>query len=494
MDTDVGDIPIIVEELRDIFLSGQTLSVDSRIDGLNRLCKMLEENRKLFEEALTKDLKSIPVLLDYEVSGPLKDAKNAISNLTSWMKPQSVSLPLSALPGSGYRTPEPYGVVLIISPWNYPLSLLFKPLVGALAAGNAAVIKASEVSQHIDDLLFELVPRYFGRSGLVRIVKGGVEQAAALLKEQFDYIFYTGNGTVGRIVMRAAAEHLTPVTLELGGKSPCIIDKTADITVAARRIVWGKFTMNTGQTCVAPDYILVVDEVKEKFIRALRTTIAEWYGESAEASKDYGRIINQRHTQRIVSLLEGQEDRIVIGGNYSIEERYIEPTVLVDVDPNSRIMQEEIFGPLLPILTISSLDEGIAFMKARPKPLACYLFSSSRANKTKVTRMCHAGGLAINEVVMHVGIDELPFGGVGESGMGAYNSKATFETFSHYKSVLDRSTMFDSSLRYPPYTRNKMRLVLASMRIKLPSTKWFFYFLAFASVAVLSGMKWYSPF
>jgi aldehyde dehydrogenase (NAD+) len=350
--------------------------------------------------------------------------------------------------------PEPYGVVLIIGPWNYPFQLLFSPLVAALAAGNVACLKPSELAPHTSAAVARLVRDAFP-SDYVAVLEGGRDVSEALLRERVDYIFFTGSSTVGRAVMQAAAQHLTPVTLELGGKSPCIVCADADLDVTARRIVWGK-CMNAGQTCVAPDFVLADRRIKEPLVEALRGALRQMYGESPRNSGDYGRIVNRRHFDRLVSYLS--QGRVVYGGERDADDLFIAPTVLVDVDPGAQIMQEEIFGPLLPVLEFDGIDDALVLLRGRPKPLALYLFTRDRRVEEVVAAQTSSGGMCVNDVISHMLGKSVPFGGVGESGMGAYHGKFGFDTFTHYKPVLRRSWAPDLPLRYPPFRLSLRRL------------------------------------
>ncbi|XP_060703709.1 aldehyde dehydrogenase family 3 member A2-like isoform X2 [Hemiscyllium ocellatum] len=353
---------------------------------------------------------------------------------------------------------EPLGVVLIIGAWNYPLALIVQPLIGAIAAGNAAVLKPSEVSENTARLLGELLPQYLDKD-LYPVINGGVAETTELLKQQFDHILYTGSTNVGRIVMEAAAKHLTPVTLELGGKSPCYIDADCDLDVACRRIAWGRYT-NSGQTCIAPDYILCSNNIQDEVVKKIGSAISEFYGADPKKSPDYARIINKRHFKRLMSLLEGVN--VMFGGQSDEEDLYIAPTIATDVDPSSRIMQEEIFGPLLPIVTVNNADEAIHFINKRDKPLALYIFSH---NKTLIKRMIaetSSGGVTVNDCLIHYSVDTLPFGGVGKSGTGAYHGKFSFETFSHRRACVLKSLGMErmNSVRYAPATDSKRKWAL----------------------------------
>ena len=374
--------------------------------------------------------------------------------LPAWVRPQRVATPLFALPGKSLIQHDPLGVVLIIAPWNYPLQLSIGPLIGAIAAGNCAVLKPSEVAPATSTLLATFLPQYVD-GDCVQVVEGAVPETTALLAERFDHIFYTGNGTVGRIVMEAAARQLTPVTLELGGKSPCIVEPSADLDVAARRILWGKF-YNAGQTCVAPDYVLAHEAIEEKLVALLKRTLTEFYGDDPRRSPDFGRIVNVRHLHRLQKLLPGSGE-IVVGGTAAEEERYLAPTILRNVSADAPVMADEIFGPILPVLRVKGLEEAIAFVNARPKPLALYLFTTDADVQARVLERTSSGGVAVNHTTLHVAVSSLPFGGVGASGMGAYHGKATFETFSHRKSVLVKSNWLDLRLIYPPYDDKKKK-------------------------------------
>jgi aldehyde dehydrogenase (NAD+) len=371
------------------------------------------------------------------------------------MRHTSVRTPMMAQPGRSYIEPEPKGVVLIIAPWNYPMSMVCAPLVGAMAAGNCAVMKPSEITSHTSAALAAILPRYLDKDAFA-VVEGGVPETTELLGQKFDHILYTGNERVAQIVMTAAAKHLTPVTLELGGKSPCIIDKSADIEVAASRIAWGKF-INAGQTCVAPDHVLVHRSVAAQFVDAITRRIKDFYGEDASQSPDYCRIASERHAARFAKLLEGQ--KIHHGGRVDVARRYVEPTIVLDPPVDSELMTEEIFGPVLPIITVDEMHHAIKFVVDRPKPLALYVFTKSKALEDAVLDRISAGSVCINDAVIFMVSPELPFGGVGNSGMGRYTGWYGFETFSHMRPVMKRSFRFDAPIRYPPYTEAKAKLM-----------------------------------
>ncbi len=455
--TPLASIPQSVARLRDNFNKGMTRNLAFRHQQLDGLLRFVTECEDKIFAALKHDLNKCQIeSFGSEISLTTKGVKLALKNLSSWTKPRKVSTALLAQPGNSVIVPEPLGVVTIIGPWNYPLFLALYPLIGALAAGNCVVLKPSEVSTATSFLLANELPKYISNECL-SVIEGGAEETTALLKEKFDHIFYTGNGTVAKIIMLAAAQHLTPVTLELGGKSPCIIDATADLANAARRIAWGKF-MNAGQTCVAPDYVLIDASVKDKFLEELKKIIIHFYGEHPELSPDYSRIINSRHYQRLMNLLPGSGD-IYFGGTGKESENYISPTILHNVPANAPVMADEIFGPILPVITIKDTEEAIAFINARPKPLSLYLFSSDQKNQQRIIQQTSSGSVGINVCVIQIAVSTLPFGGVGASGMGAYGGKYTFDTFTHYKSVLTKSTWFDSSLFYPPYTTKFLKLL-----------------------------------
>ncbi len=434
-------------------------SLDARRTQLRQLRRMLIEREDTIMAAMVSDLGKPPMeAYAAEVGLVLAEIDDALKHLGEWAAPTKVKVALAFKPGSAEIMPEPLGVALIIAPWNYPMQLLIAPLVAALAAGNTVVLKPSEVAPATAAAMAELIPQYLDQR-VARVVVGGVDETTALLAEHFDHIFYTGNGTVGRIVMTAAAKHLTPVTLELGGKSPAIVTADADITIAARRIAWGKF-LNAGQTCVAPDYVLVDASVEKAFVDALAATIREFYGDDPKASADYARIVNERHWDRLNGLLDaGGYDTTVCGGGGDRATKFIPPTVLTGVKPDAALMQEEIFGPILPVLPVSDLDEAIRFVNDRDKPLALYVFSCDPHAIGRVLDRTTAGGVCVNHAVLHVGVGALPFGGVGGSGMGAYHGKAGFDTFSHRKAVLRKPVRPDPSILYPPYKGWKYKLV-----------------------------------
>ena len=454
--TDLSSIEGRVAELRTSFESGKTRPLAWRRAQLEGLSQLVSEGSDEILQALRQDLRK-PVLEAWnaEIGFIRQEVKLTLKNLAKWTRPEKVTTPIHLRPGKSRIVREPLGVVLIIAPWNYPVQLLLGPLVGAIAAGNCAALKPSEITAHTSGVLARLVQRYMDPE-CIALFEGGVPETQALLAERFDHIFYTGNGTVAREVMAAAARHLTPVTLELGGKSPCIIDRDADLEVAARRIAWGKF-MNAGQTCIAPDYVLVHREREAELIEALRRTVREFYGEDAGRSPDYARIANVRHHRRLSALLKDGD--VAVGGQTDEADCYIAPTVLRNPKPDSPLMTDEIFGPVLPVLAVDGVEAAIEYVNQRPKPLALYLFSKDAKAEEQVLARTSSGGVCNNATLFHIGNPQLPFGGVGPSGMGAYHGRATFEVFSHRKSVLTRGTRFDLKVIYPPYSRLKTALI-----------------------------------
>jgi len=446
----------VVATARTAFESGKTRPLAWRKAQLSSMIKMLQDNADEFSAALKQDLGRGPEeAWLYDIGFSITEIELIIKNLKKWTEPRKVSTPLVSLPGSSHRIPQPLGVVLVIAPWNYPIQLLLIPVAGAIAAGNAVVMKPSEVSSATSALLGKLVPQYFDKDAIA-IVEGAVPETTQLLAEKFDHIFYTGNGTVGRVVMRAAAENLTPVTLELGGKSPTIVDKSANLAIAGRRIAWAKY-VNAGQTCVAPDYVLAHADIADKLVDEIRKSVKDFYGADPQSSGDFARISSPRHFSRLKAMLTS--GKVAIGGETDEQQRYIAPTVLVDVTASDSVMQEEIFGPILPMLTVGSIDEAISFVNARPHPLALYVFAEDQKVNDKVVASTTSGGVTVNGTIFHMTGPFLPFGGVGESGMGAYHGRAGVDTFQHLKPVLKRSTRVDAPLAYPPYTKRKFAIL-----------------------------------
>jgi aldehyde dehydrogenase (NAD+) len=447
-------IPSLVNKLRVTFAEGTTRPLSWRKQQLKQLKTMLETEQAAFLEALKLDLhKCEQEAWTSEIGFVISDIDHSLRHLGSWTKPRKVATPMFVQPGKSYLQPEPLGTVLIIGAWNYPVQLVLAPLVAAIAAGNCAVIKPSELSSHTAALLAKLVPRYLN-SNAIEVVLGAVAETTALLAQRFDHILYTGGETVGKIVMRAAAEYLTPVTLELGGKCPCIVDRNTNLEVTAARIVWSKW-MNAGQTCVAPDYVLVEEDFVAEFVASLKSKITEFYGTDVKQSQDYGRIVNERHFARLSSYLVDQN--VVLGGQCDPSTKYIEPTVVLAPDLQSPVMQEEIFGPILLIVPLRSIAEAPAFINARPKPLALYVYTHDSVFEQHIVSHTSAGNVGINDGMMFMANPNLPFGGVGNSGMGAYHGQTGFDTFSHLKTVLKRHFIFDVALRYPPFSRSKLQ-------------------------------------
>lgn len=436
----------ILQGQRAFFATGATKPIDVRMAQLRQLKAAIVRRQADIVQAAKADLGRSDYEAYFEL-GAVMELDHILKHLKAWVKPRRVSLPISQLPGSAWVQPEPLGVVLIIGPWNYPFQLLISPLMGAIAAGNCAVLKPSELAPATSAVLAEVIRETFDPH-YVAVIEGGVETAQALLAQKFDHIFFTGGPRVGQIVMEAAAKQLTPVTLELGGKSPCIVDRDVPIELTAKRIVWGKF-LNAGQACIAPDYVLVHEEIKSAFLTALQSAIQGFFGDDPAQSPDLGRIVNDRQFDRLTHLLDGQP--IFVGGQTDPATRYIAPTILSPVDWDAPIMQDEIFGPLLPVLTYRDIHDAIAAINARPKPLALYLFTRNQALQTLVLSATSSGGVCLNDVFLQAAIWELPFGGVGNSGIGAYHGKHSFETFSHLKAVLKKPFWIDLDWRYPPY-------------------------------------------
>jgi aldehyde dehydrogenase (NAD+) len=446
----------VVSELRASYKKRKTRSLSWRLEQLQGLKRMLIDCQEDLIDAIVADLgKPRFEAFTTEVAFLLSEIDHTCKHLEKWMKPTRVRSSAVVQPATSKVYPEPLGVVLVIGAWNYPLALSVGPAIGAIAAGNCVVIKPSEIAENTSAIIATLIPQYMDED-CVRVVEGGIPETTDLLEQKWNHIFYTGNGMVGRIVMTAAAKHLTPVTLELGGKSPVIIDEDVDIEVAARRIIWGKFT-NAGQTCVAPDYLLVHRSVHDQLLAALKSTITEFYGSDAKTSADYGRIINERHHKRLTALLES--GTVAHGGEHDESQKYMEPTLLTDVSEDSKIMADEIFGPILPLLKIGSIDEAIDFVNERDKPLALYVFTKNKAVAKKVIAHTSYGGGSINHAWLHLAVPGLSFGGVGESGMGGYHGQHSFDVFSHHKSILDKPTLIDPKLTYPPYDDFKTKVI-----------------------------------
>ena len=450
------EISQLVSDQRAYFASGATLDVSCRIAALKKLRAALLENEVAIADALLKDLgKSPEESYMCETGLVISELSYLIQHVRSFSREKTVPTPLAQFASRSYRKPTPYGVSLIMSPWNYPLLLTLDPLADAIAAGCTAIVKPSAYSPATSALLETLIGSLFPRE-YVAVVTGGRAENACLLEEQFDCIFFTGGKNVGRLVLEKAAPHLTPVTLELGGKSPCIVDESADLKLAARRIVFGKF-LNCGQTCVAPDYLLCQASVKDKLLGYLREEILRQFGPDPLHNGFYGKIITEKHFQRITGLID--KSKVVFGGNSDPETRKIEPTLLDNITWEDPVMGQEIFGPVLPVLTFAQLDEVIETVNSREKPLALYIFAENKAAVRMVTSRCAFGGGCVNDCVIHLATSHMGFGGMGESGMGAYHGKAGFDAFTHYKSIVDKKTWLDLPMRYQPYSKLSNRLI-----------------------------------
>jgi len=445
--------------LRETALSNKTHGYQWRIAQLDAFYKLTEDNEKAICDALKEDLnKSYTEAFVTEVGYLQAEIKHAKKHLKNWMKPRRVGTPLMAFPGSSFHYPEPLGVVFIMGAWNFPFQLTLAPLVAAIAAGNCALLKPSELTAKTSALIARLIPQYMDKDAIA-VVEGGKEVSTYLLAQRFDHIFYTGGETVGRIVMQAASKYLTPVTLELGGKSPCIVDKNCDLTVTAKRIAWGKWT-NAGQICIAPDYVYVHKSIEKEFLAELRKAIKSQFGKQPKDSKDYGRIVNANHLARLSSYLEGM-DNIEIGGETDTDSLYFSPTVVTDPALDSPLMQQEIFGPILPVLTYEQHDDVINMIVAREKPLALYLFSSDQDVQQRYLEQTSSGNMCINDTLIFMTNADLAFGGVGNSGMGRYHGRSGFDLLSNLRAVMKRPFMLDVFIRYAPYNSLKTKLLKA---------------------------------
>jgi aldehyde dehydrogenase (NAD+) len=423
---------------------------------LNKLKGGILKYRSEINEALKKDLgKSEFESYSTETGLILEEIGMHLRHLSKWTKRSKVKSPIVHFISNSFIYSEPYGRVLIFGTWNYPFQISLVPLIGAISAGNCAIIKPSEFTPHSSEILTKIIEEIFPEE-YVTVIQGGVEASQYLLSQKFDLIFFTGSTKVGRVILEGASKFLTPVCLELGGKSPCIVDETANIDLSARRIVWGKF-VNAGQTCIAPDYLFVHSKVKDQLVLKLKDYIRLFYGEDPSKSDDFGRIINLPNLNRLASLLK--EGQILCGGQISPEELYLAPTIIDGIKPEHNIMKEEIFGPILPVMTFTNFSEVKQYVNSNPKPLALYYFSENRKNQQEVIREIPSGTVCINETVMQFGNSNLPFGGVGNSGFGKYHGKSSFDTFSHYKPVLKKSTLVDLPFRYPPYNKTKLKII-----------------------------------
>ncbi|SEM72503.1 aldehyde dehydrogenase [Lihuaxuella thermophila] len=445
----------IVQAQKQFFYTGKTRELAFRMSSLEKLRDAVKRYEPDIMTALKKDLnKSEAESYITEIGFVLQEIKYVMKHLNEWVKPKKVKSPLTHFGSRSMIYPDPYGVTLIISPWNYPFQLSVAPLIGAIAAGNCAVIKPSEYAPHVSKLLVQMLEGIFEQE-YVTVVEGAAEVSEALLKEPFDYIFFTGSVPVGKKIMEAASKTLTPVTLELGGKSPAIVDKDANLDLAAKRLVWGK-CINAGQTCVAPDYLLVHEEVKNGLLEKMKEAIREFYGEDPLQNPGYAKIISDRHFSRLAEFLK--DGKIIIGGETDPEKRLIAPTLLDEVDWNSRVMAEEIFGPILPVLTFSELSDVITKVREMPKPLALYFFSENEKKQEEIIASIPFGGGCINDTLIHLATPYLPFGGVGTSGIGSYHGQYSFECFSHQKSIVKQTTRFDLPVRYPSF-KNGLKMI-----------------------------------
>lgn len=449
-----SEIDSVVKRLRSTFKTGKTYPYDWRRAQLKAMSAMIRDNAREFIQALEDDT-GRPSFEAW--TGDLMCAQNEIKSmlngLKKWMKPQRLKAPFDFFPAKAYRWPDPLGVTLLLAPWNYPLELIMKPLAGAVGGGNCAICKPSEMAPNTSALIAKYIPKYLD-SDAIAVIQGGVPETTKLLTYPFDHIFYTGNGRVGRIILEAAAKFLTPVTLELGGKCPCIVSRHAKLDVSVKRLIWGKF-YNTGQTCVAPDYVLVEKSIEDTFLKKVKEVIHEFYGDVPKTNPDYGHIVNEHHFKRLAELLENQ--KYFIGGEMDIEKLYIAPTVITEIKPDNPLMEDEIFGPILPVITVENLDEAIEFVNNRPKPLALCIFSQNKKEIREVLRRTTAGGVDVNTTLLHSATPNIPFGGIGPSGMGTYHGRETFNTFSHYKSVIEQGTWTEliSQAALPPYSKFK---------------------------------------
>lgn len=446
----------MVNNQRAFFNTGKTKNVYYRIHALKKLQMEIKKNEQDILAALKKDLNKSD-LEGYmtEIGMVLDELKHCIKHAQSWAKPKNVITPIAQFPSRSFVVSEPYGVVLIMSPWNYPFQLCIEPLIGAIVAGNCAIIKPSAYAKHTSEIIAKLINHCFSED-YVTVVQGGRQENGDLLKERFDYIFFTGGVEVGKLVMEAAAKHITPISLELGGKSPCIVDSSADIKLAAKRVAFGKF-LNAGQTCVAPDYLFIHKSVKDKFVFYVKQYVREFFGEDPIKNENLPKIINLKHYNRLMRLME--DECILMGGNGDEITNKIAPTLLDKITPESKIMQEEIFGPILPIMVFEKIDEVIDYIVGHEKPLACYLFSTKDAIINRFLKEVSFGGGCINDTIIHLATSNMGFGGVGMSGMGSYHGYESFRTFSHRKSIVKKSNWLDLPMRYHPYTDEKFKII-----------------------------------
>ena len=450
------EIEMLVKKQRAYFEKGKTKNVAWRLAALKTLKKSILKHEKEINQALYEDLgKSEMETYMCETGMVLSELSYMISHLRSYARDKAVLTPVSQFHARSFTSPEPYGVLLVMAPWNYPFMLAMEPLIGAIAAGNCVIVKPSAYAPATADIIEKIIQDCF-QPHFTAVVKGGRKENTALLEQRFDFIFFTGSVAVGRLVMEKASRNLTPVCLELGGKSPCIVDRTANIRLAAKRIVFGKY-LNLGQTCVAPDYLFVHEDVKEALLREIERCIRRQFGAHPLDNPDYGKIINEKHFNRVLGLMKGVNVRI--GGGSRKETLQIEPTVLTEVTPSSPVMQEEIFGPLLPVMTFREISEVITYVTRHEKPLALYLFTGSRAVQRQILKYCSFGGGCINDTIIHLATSWMGFGGVGASGMGSYHGRDSFELFSHRRSIVKKYTWMDLPVRYQPYTSLKKAML-----------------------------------
>ncbi len=451
----------LIEQQRAFFKTGKTRDVVFRLDALKKLKNAILKNETILEEALKADLGKSPFeSYETEIGVAIKELNFHLRKLKRWMRPKRRPTPLALFPSRSKVYSEPFGNVLIMAPWNYPFLLLVQPLIGAISAGNTVLLKTSPYVPEYEKVIGRLIAETFPPE-YIALVLGGREVNQLLFQQKFDYLFFTGSPQLGKLAMKAAAEHLCPVTLELGGKSPCVVTATADLKCAARRIVWGKF-LNAGQTCVAPDYLLVHRSVKDQLLSLMKIEISKQFGTDPKASPDFPRIVNENAFDRLSGLLK--QGRVVIGGETDRSMKYIAPTIIDEVQADFEVMQDEIFGPVLPVLTFETVDEAVGFISGKEKPLAMYIFSSDRKETAQLLQGTSAGGGCINDVIVHVANSNIPFGGVGNSGMGKYHGKHSFDTFSNQRAIVTTTTLIDLTVRYAPYSNWKTRLVKMLLR------------------------------
>ncbi len=448
----------LIQQQRDFFNTNTTKSIAFRKQQLQKLYNIIKSNEQLLYDAIYKDFKKSEFeTFTTELALIYSDIKEAKKKVGKWSKIKRKRTNLVNLPAKSYVIPEPLGVALVIGAWNYPYQLSFAPAIAAITAGCTVVLKPSEIPSNTSAAMAQIINNNFD-ANYFKVVEGGITETTALLKEKFDKIFFTGSTTVGRIVYQAAAKHLTPVTLELGGKSPAFITKTANLKMTAKRLIWAKF-LNAGQTCIAPDYLLVHESIKEEFLKLL--VLESEKSHFSTNNNNYVQIINTKNTKRLISLID--KSKIYYGGNYDLEKRIIEPTILTDISFDDIIMQEEIFGPILPIISYTNLQETIGKVKSMPKPLSCYVFTKENTSKHKIFNEISFGGGCVNDALMHISNSHFGFGGVGDSGIGSYHGEEGFKAFTHYKSILDKSNLFEANLKYYPYSDKKLSLIKRMM-------------------------------